>query len=300
MAENKKSFILYVDLIHTVSKLPNDKAGELFKHVLEYVNGNNPETDDLIIQLTFEPIKQQLIRDHNKYLETKDFKKNAGILGNLKRWHPDLFDSVSKGSMSLEEAIIIAENRKTSQTDSYLSQPIANIADNVNDNDSVNDNKVSENEFSVSENINFIDQNTDPLETKSKTKKPKAKKVPGTDAKKIPHPSYGFIKDRFLNYYEFEKKTPYYFEAKDGEKINKIISKLKTLVKVKTPNITKEQEPDAINRSFNYIVRNMNDKFVIENLSLSMIDSKFNEIIAKIKQPKTETKESTSITVTTL
>ena len=41
MAENKKSFVLYTDLIHTVSKMPNDKAGELFKHILMYVNDEN-------------------------------------------------------------------------------------------------------------------------------------------------------------------------------------------------------------------------------------------------------------------
>ena len=65
--ESKKSFILYADLIHTVSKMPSDKAGDLFKHILKYVNDEDPVTDDLIIQLTFEPIKQQLKRDLDKW-----------------------------------------------------------------------------------------------------------------------------------------------------------------------------------------------------------------------------------------
>lgn len=67
MAENKKSFLLYCDLIHTIKKMPNDKAGELLKHILSYVNDENPISDDLIINLTFEPIKQQLKRDLVKY-----------------------------------------------------------------------------------------------------------------------------------------------------------------------------------------------------------------------------------------
>lgn len=67
MAENKKGFVLYCDLIHTINKMPNDKAGELFKHILSYVNDKNPSTDDLVIELTFEPIKQQLKRDLVKY-----------------------------------------------------------------------------------------------------------------------------------------------------------------------------------------------------------------------------------------
>ena len=78
MAKDKKSFVLYADLIHTVSKMPNEKAGELFKHILEYVNDKNPITDDLIIQLTFEPVKQQLKRDLLKYETKKEQWSKAG------------------------------------------------------------------------------------------------------------------------------------------------------------------------------------------------------------------------------
>ena len=66
MAENKKSFILYCDIIHTIEKLDDVDAGKLFKHVLRYVNDMNPETDHLITQIAFEPIKQQLKRDLKK------------------------------------------------------------------------------------------------------------------------------------------------------------------------------------------------------------------------------------------
>lgn len=47
--------------------MPDDKAGKLLKHILGYVNDKNPITDDLIIELTFEPIKQQLKRDLIKW-----------------------------------------------------------------------------------------------------------------------------------------------------------------------------------------------------------------------------------------
>lgn len=81
MAENKKSFLLYVDLIHTVSQLPDDKAGQLFKHILLYVNDENPITDDLITKISFEPIKQQLKRDLKKYENICDRNSNNGKLG---------------------------------------------------------------------------------------------------------------------------------------------------------------------------------------------------------------------------
>ena len=84
MAEGKKSFILYCDLIHTVGKLPNEKAGELFKFLLEYVNDLNPQTDDLLLQISFEPIKQQLKRDLISWKETSVNRSISGQLGGIK------------------------------------------------------------------------------------------------------------------------------------------------------------------------------------------------------------------------
>lgn len=85
MAENKKGFVLYCDLIHTIKKLPDEKAGQLFKHILSYVNDENPQINDLIIDLAFEPIKQQLKRDLNKWEETRLKRSESGKLGGLKR-----------------------------------------------------------------------------------------------------------------------------------------------------------------------------------------------------------------------
>jgi uncharacterized phage protein (TIGR02220 family) len=66
MAKDKKSFLLYVDLIHTIEKLNDEQAGKLFKHVLRYVNDKNPESDQFT-EVVFEPIKQTLKRDLEKY-----------------------------------------------------------------------------------------------------------------------------------------------------------------------------------------------------------------------------------------
>ena len=76
MAENKKGFILYADLIHTVEKMSANKAGLLFKHILRYVNDQDPKSNDLLITLLFEPIKQQLKRDLTKW-ETKQNQRSV-------------------------------------------------------------------------------------------------------------------------------------------------------------------------------------------------------------------------------
>jgi hypothetical protein len=139
MAEDKKGFLLYADLIHTIEKMPNDKAGELFKHILLYVNNKNPIAEDLIIELTFEPIKQQLKRDLIKFEKSKDEKSLNGRVGNLKRWNIDLYNKFISNKLTIEEAEEISLNRKTSlcdKTNRSQSQTFANIA--VNDNVNVN------------------------------------------------------------------------------------------------------------------------------------------------------------------
>ena len=145
MANDKKSFILYADLIHTVSKLPNEKAGELFKHILAYVNDKNPHTEDLIIQISFEPIKQQLKRDLQKWEGELSKKSEGGALGNLKRWNVDLYNKVVSKELNLNKAIKIASSRSVSHTDGIQSHTdgipshtIASVAVNVNDNVTVN------------------------------------------------------------------------------------------------------------------------------------------------------------------
>jgi hypothetical protein len=111
MAKDKKSFILYSDAIHTVEKLSDTDAGQLFKHLLRYVNDQNPTTENPLVEIAFEPIKQQLKRDLVKFEDVKVKRSEAGKAGATKRWQE------------------IANANKGIQT-------IANIA--VNDNDNVN------------------------------------------------------------------------------------------------------------------------------------------------------------------
>ena len=66
MANGKKSFVLYTDLIEITEELTDKEAGLLFKTILRYVNDRNPEIPKEI-KLAFIPIKQDLKRDLKKY-----------------------------------------------------------------------------------------------------------------------------------------------------------------------------------------------------------------------------------------
>ena len=91
MAKDKKSFIVYTDSIHTIKKLVEkdrlnntNNAGELFLHLLEYTNDLNPTPINDIVELVFEPIKQQLKRDLREWEKEIDKKSKSGYLGGIK------------------------------------------------------------------------------------------------------------------------------------------------------------------------------------------------------------------------
>ena len=93
MADDKKSFLLYCDVLHTVEKLTDEQAGKLFKHILKYVNDLNPECEDLLTEIAFEPIKQSLKRDLIKWDDKIQKRSEAGKAGATKRWQNMANDS---------------------------------------------------------------------------------------------------------------------------------------------------------------------------------------------------------------
>jgi hypothetical protein len=81
MAEGKKSVLLYCDLIHTIEKMDNETAGQFFKHYLRYINDLNPETDNLLVDITFESVKQNLKRDLKKWETRAEKSRENGKKG---------------------------------------------------------------------------------------------------------------------------------------------------------------------------------------------------------------------------
>lgn len=84
MADGKKSFVAYVDWQDTFKALPDDKAGQLIKFLFAYVNDENPETDDILINAVFANIKRQLKRDLHKWESTSEVRSEVGRLGGIK------------------------------------------------------------------------------------------------------------------------------------------------------------------------------------------------------------------------
>lgn len=163
MAENKKSFILYADLIKVVDKLPDDVAGKLFKIVLKYVNDQEVCIDDILLEIAFEPIKNQLKRDLKKWENLKEKRSKAGKIS--------------------------AEKRKQNSTNSTHVESVKDCSTlstvNVNDNVTVNDTVTvtvndilleKETKEYIGQNENFQDVDFVELEPQEKKEKSSAKK----------------------------------------------------------------------------------------------------------------------------
>ena len=98
MAKEKKSFVLYNDQLELFNALSNEQAGELIKHIFQFINNNEIELNDPLLKIAFVPIKQQLIRDLEKYQNVVERnrlngqkggrpnkpKKPNGLIGNPK------------------------------------------------------------------------------------------------------------------------------------------------------------------------------------------------------------------------
>jgi hypothetical protein len=126
--KGKKSVLVYCDVIHTVEKLDDENAGLLFKHFLRYVNDQEPEAPNLLVEIAFEGIKQTLKRDLKTWENKSEARSKSGRIGNLKRYNPDIYEEYNKGIYTLDEAEELAKDCKGSQN-------IATVA--VNDSDKV-------------------------------------------------------------------------------------------------------------------------------------------------------------------
>ena len=232
--ENKQSFLLYSDLIHVVKKLTKTQAGELFLTVLQYVNDENPVIKDPIIDLVFEPIKQNLKRDLTKWNNIKIKRSEAGKLGRNKQ-----LATKSKQTEQMPNLLNTSGQKRAKR---------AKRAVNVNVNDNVN------------VNVNVINNKKNIDETKKVS------------------PLHNILKNIFLQKFKQLTNQDYYWQGKDGLALNQIENKIRFALRLKEILETIEK----ISESFELILNNLPDWYK-ENLSITVINSKYNELTTQIK-----------------
>ena len=122
MAENKKSFVLYVDQKEVFNELSNEDAGQLIKHIFSYVSDENPISENPLVKLSFILIKAQLKRDLVKYEEKKIQWSEAG-----------------KASAEKKRLLKELNERSTVSTNVDSVPTVSTVNDNVNVTVTVND-----------------------------------------------------------------------------------------------------------------------------------------------------------------
>lgn len=121
MAENKKSIVVYADWINTFEQLEDDEAGRLIKHFFRYVNDLNPSSPDKLTQIAFEPIKQSLKRDLEKWERIREKRSEAG------KKSAELRQQTSTNSTSVKSV----EQTSTNSTVSDSVSVSVNVSDSV-------------------------------------------------------------------------------------------------------------------------------------------------------------------------
>ena len=129
MAKEKNGFVLYCDIIHTAEKLTDEQAGKLFKHILRYVNDENPECD-FVTEIAFEPIKQTLKRDLVKY-ENKRAQNKANA---EKRWNATASERIPNDAkdavrVSVRDSVSVRDNNTIPSCEEFIAYAVSNVSD---------------------------------------------------------------------------------------------------------------------------------------------------------------------------
>lgn len=130
MAKEKNGFVLYCDIIHTAEKLTDEQAGKLFKHILRYVNDENPECD-FVTEIAFEPIKQTLKRDLVKY-ENKRAQNKANA---EKRWNATASERIQNDAkdavrVSVRDSVSVRDiNNTIPSCEEFIAYAVSNVSD---------------------------------------------------------------------------------------------------------------------------------------------------------------------------
>ena len=115
----KKSFLLYVDSAPQINLLSDEEAGQLIKSIFQYVEyGEELETDNRVLAMTFAVFKSQLDRGLEKY-ESICKKRTEAINKRWERYKSMQLDSSDTNEYNSIQNIQMNTNRTNSESDSH-------------------------------------------------------------------------------------------------------------------------------------------------------------------------------------
>ena len=316
MAEGKKSFVLYADLLDNIEHLTNEEKGILFNHLLEYVNDKNPILEDRIIVTAWKPIEKQLKRDLKKFEEVKTKRSEAGkrsaelraLKGN---------EQTSTNPTSVESV----EQTSTNPTDNDKCNM---IYDNDNDKCNINNNNLNNIDTNVSfpekfiELYNLYSGSKKDLETEYKNWIEKCEwnvdydflisKLKKTDKQHFqswlnkfrtePSKFRKIIIEEYLKFHEEKTSFKLSLKAYQINSCENISKYIESAVKLKSNSLGKviDNIEQDVRDSIVFIFSNWNllNDFYRSQISIEQIDKNFSNIIQQIKQGYAKQQQSES------
>lgn len=119
--KGKKSFVLYADLLESVDHLTDEEMGRLFRHLLEYVNDQNPELSDRLLLTAWKPIERSLKQDLEKWRGICEKRAQAGAKGGKQK-----VANLANATNAKQNLANVADSDTVSDTDndSVINNPL--------------------------------------------------------------------------------------------------------------------------------------------------------------------------------
>jgi hypothetical protein len=256
----RKSFILHNDSLNVLDILTDEQAGKLFKAIRNYQNGV-PQELDFGINIAFVQFENQFKRDEEKYESVVERNKINGSKGGRPK-NPTEPKETQNNPVGLLETQNNPTEPKKADSDS----------DSKNDSD-------SDSGSGSKKEIDIIPK--------------KQKKVVSEFDKQIRSEGKQF----FLNCYQSKTGSEFCWAVKDSSALIALLDKVKAKVREKFPEIENESAEfkEKLISGFQIILTNIKDKWILDNYTIPIINSKFNEIYSQITTKKHDTNNLTDL-----
>ena len=105
----RKSFVLHNDSLEILEELSDDQSGKLFKAIRYYQKTGNLKDVDQLTRIIASPFIAQFVRDEEKHQDSVV----QGKLGNLKKYHNNIYLKVIAQELTIEEGELLAYPEKS-------------------------------------------------------------------------------------------------------------------------------------------------------------------------------------------
>lgn len=130
-----KSFILHIDSLEVLDQLSDDQAGKLFKAIFSYQKTGETGEIDKLLKIAITPFLNQFKRDEESYNNSVI----QGKIGNLKKYHGEIYLKLMNGDLTLKEAENLAyPHKKVIHRPPIIPDQVGSLSDNDSVSDSIN------------------------------------------------------------------------------------------------------------------------------------------------------------------